>query len=115
MADQKTASGTRSAGPPFELGIVEPTDAPTGAEGDSWCRYTITQGPNTITGYRQGSVTAVKKAVLAEVAEMNERRGGQKGRVHIKLSKEFLWLNYLIMEIILFKRIICNCSLNSAF
>ena len=88
MAEQKAASGSSSSGPPFELGTVESTEAPAGTEGDSWCRYTITQGPNTITGYRQGSVTGVKKAVLAEVAEMNERRVGQKGRVHIKLSKE---------------------------
>ena len=88
MAEQKKERDPNSLSPPFELGIVEPTDTPQGAEGSSWCRYTITQGPNTITGYRQGSITAVKKAVLADIVDLNERRLGQKGRVHIKLSKE---------------------------
>jgi len=73
---------------PFELTAVERTKGPEGGDGENWCRYTIVQGPNTITGYRQGSMRAVKKAVTLIVADLNERRRGRTGRVHLRHSSK---------------------------
>jgi hypothetical protein len=86
-AAAKTTS-TRVLEESFELGHVERTQAPDGGAGQSWFRYTITQGPNTITGYRQGSQKAVSKAVKDIVIELNERRNGKKGRVHLTPSRK---------------------------
>jgi len=72
----------------FQLGDIERAQAPDGGAGQSWFRYTITQGPNTITGYRQGSQRAVSKAVKDIVFELNERRNGKKGRVHLTPSRK---------------------------
>ncbi|MGI9344216.1 MAG: hypothetical protein ACR2QV_15395 [Gammaproteobacteria bacterium] len=67
---------------------VEKSKAPDGGDGKDWFRYTITQGGNTITGYRQGSQRAVTKAVKQIVLDLNERRGGKKGRVHLTPSRK---------------------------
>ena len=72
----------------FQLDNIERAQAPDGGAGQSWFRYTITQGPNTITGYRQGSQRAVSKAVKDIVVELNERRRGKKGRVHLTPSRK---------------------------
>jgi hypothetical protein len=72
----------------FQLGPVEKAKAPDGGDGADWFRYTIQQGPNTITGYRQGSQRAVTKAVKEIVVELNERRNGKKGRVHLTPSRK---------------------------
>ena len=72
----------------FQLDNIERAQAPDGGDGQGWFRYTITQGPNTITGYRQGSQRAVSKAVKEIVLELNERRSGKKGRVHLTPSRK---------------------------
>ena len=72
--------------PPFAVGIIESVKPPAEGEGKYWCKYTIVQGTNTITGYRQGGVKAVKKAVGEIVADMNQRRMGKRGRVHLTPS-----------------------------
>jgi hypothetical protein len=69
--------------PPFSVGVIESSEAPAAGAGKYWCKYTIVQGPNTITGYRQGGVREVKKAVGDIVADMNQRRMGKRGRVHL--------------------------------
>ena len=69
--------------PPFSIGQVESTEPPAEGAGKYWCKYTIVQGSNTITGYRQGGVKAVRKAVNEIVADMNQRRMGKRGRVHL--------------------------------
>lgn len=74
--------------PPFSLGQVESIDPPEEGAGKYWCKYTIVQGHNTITGYRQGGVKAVRKAVTAIVADMNQRRMGKRGRVHLTSSSK---------------------------
>jgi len=71
------------AGEPFELSGVEETAAPVEGDAGNWFRYTITQGENVITGFRKGSRTAVTRAVKAIVADLNERRAGRRGRVHL--------------------------------
>ncbi len=73
---------------PFKLDKIEHSKAPDGGEGQNWFRYTITQGPNTINGYRQGSQRAVTMAVKEIIVELNERRGGKKGRVHLTASRK---------------------------
>ena len=72
--------------PPYQTTSIEPTDAPDGGQGDNWYRYTISQGRNTITGYRRGTLRTVKRAVKEIVVELNERRSGRRGRVHLTPS-----------------------------
>ena len=72
----------------YKLDQIEKSKAPDGGDGKDWFRYTITQGDNTITGYRQGSQRAVTKAVKQIVVDLNERRGGKKGRVHLTPSRK---------------------------
>ena len=70
----------------FELVSLTPSVAPVGGEGENWFEYRISQGPNVITGYRQGSTKSVKEAVQEIVAQLNERRVGKPGRVHLTRS-----------------------------
>ena len=72
----------------FELGDIKRTKAPDGGGGQDWYRYIITQGPNKITGYRQGSQRTVTRAVKDIILELNERRNGKKGRVHLTPSRK---------------------------
>ena len=74
--------------PPFSIGQIESVAPPSEGEGKYWCKYTIVQGPNTITGYRQGGVKAVRKAVNEMIADMNQRRMGKRGRVHLTSSSK---------------------------
>ena len=68
------------------MGKVESVEPPSDGAGKFWCKYTIVQGHNTITGYRQGGVKAVKAAVAVIIADMNQRRMGKRGRVHLTSS-----------------------------
>lgn len=72
----------------YQLDQIEKARAPHGGDGKDWFRYTITQGQNTITGYKQGSQRAVTKAIKQIVVDLNERRGGKKGRVHLTPSRK---------------------------
>ena len=73
-------------GEPFKLASVLDTEPPTGTEGSNWHRYVITQGESTIVGYRQGTRRAVKLAIEEIVVQLNERRVGKAGRVHLTPS-----------------------------
>lgn len=73
---------------PYELKAVKKTDAPTGSQGDNWIRYEITQGTNVITGYRQGSVKAIKQVAEDIVVGLNERRSPNRGRVQLTQLKK---------------------------
>jgi hypothetical protein len=79
---------TRQLAESFELNDIKRAKAPDGGTGQDWHRYIITQGPNKITGYRQGSQRAVTQAVKEIVLELNERRNGKKGRVHLTPSRK---------------------------
>jgi hypothetical protein len=74
--------------PPFSIGEIESTEPLAEGVGKYWCKYTIVQGTNTITGYRQGGVKAVRLAVGEIVADMNQRRMGKRGRVHLTPSSK---------------------------
>ena len=71
----------------YEIVSVQPTEPPSDMEGSNWHSYVIVQGSNTIRGYRQGSLTSVRKAVKDLVLRLNERRAGKRGRVHIVMPK----------------------------
>jgi hypothetical protein len=87
VVPDKVANG-RAETPPFSIGFVESAKPPSEGEGKYWCKYTIVQGTSTITGYRQGGVKAVRKAVNEIVADMNQRRMGKRGRVHLTPSSK---------------------------
>ncbi len=70
---------------PYEIVSVRQAKPPLGAQGTDWYHYEIVQGPNTIHGYRQGNLEAVTIAVEENVAQLNERQLGKRGRVHIAL------------------------------
>ncbi len=66
----------------FELTSVVTEKPPSGVEGIGWHRYVITQGKNTITGHRQGSLKGVTVAVEEILVRLN-RRAHLKRRVHL--------------------------------
>jgi len=68
---------------PFEMASLKKADAPDGTDGKNWYKYVINQGPNQIVGYRQGSHQDVKEAVEGIVVNLNQRRSGKPGRVHL--------------------------------
>jgi len=70
----------------YEIVSVEPTDPPTDMGGTDWYCYIIEQGNNTIRGYQKGSLRAVTKSVEEIVVQLNERRFGKRGRVHLDMS-----------------------------
>ncbi len=72
----------------YRLVHIEKAGTPEGCAGKDWFRYTITQGVNKITGYKQGSQRAVTKSVKEIVFELNERRAGKKSRVHLTPSRK---------------------------
>ena len=72
----------------YQLEMIEKSGTPEGCNGKDWFRYTITQGVNKITGYKQGSQRAVTKDVKDIVIELNDRRAGKKGRVHLTPSRK---------------------------
>ncbi len=67
---------------PYELKSILEEKALAGTEGIGWHRYVITQGKNTITGHRQGSLEGVTVAVEEILVQLNERRRHKQGRVH---------------------------------
>ncbi len=70
-------------GKPYGIVSIKRTEAPEGTEGKNWYSYVISQGPNIIQGYRQGSLRAVTEAVEEVVGQLNERRMGKRGRVNL--------------------------------
>ena len=71
----------------YEVVSVQPTEPPPDMEGSNWHSYVIVQGPNTIRGYRQGSLSSVRREVKDIVIRLNERRTGKRGRVQIVMPK----------------------------
>ena len=70
----------------YEIISVEPAEAPHDMDGVDWHCYVIAQGANRIRGYRQGNLMSVTKSVENIVLQLNERRVGKRGRVHIDMS-----------------------------
>jgi hypothetical protein len=73
---------------PYELVSVQESTAPVGSEGAGWFSYRIAQGTNTITGYRQGTRTAIEAELRETVVALNERRSPRRGRVQLTQSRK---------------------------
>lgn len=69
----------------YKLLSIEPSEAPEEQDGENWFRYTIVQGENRIHGYRQGSLRTITKSVEELVGVLNDRRGGNRGRTHLRI------------------------------
>ncbi len=81
MTDESPALGQ-----PYEIVSVQRAEPPPGTEGTVWHRYEITQGTNTIEGWRQGNHKAVTAAVEEIVTQLNERRLHKRGRVGLVMT-----------------------------
>ncbi len=69
---------------PYEIVSVQRAEPPPGTKGSNWYRYVIAfEGTNTIHGCRQGGLNAVTRAVEENVAQLNERHWGNRGRVNL--------------------------------
>jgi hypothetical protein len=73
---------------PFEIVSIRSVAAPKGMPEADWHRYEISQGHNTIVGYRPGGAETVRDAVELIVLRLNLRRREGRGRVHIVLQSE---------------------------
>ncbi len=62
----------------YEIKSILKTDPPPGAEGSDWYRYEIAHGTNSISGYTQGSLEEVTKAMDENVVQLNERQFGKR-------------------------------------
>ena len=77
------ATETSAVIQPYEMVSVKRADPPEGTEGTGWHHYVISQGGNTISGFRQGSLKAVTAAVEEIILQLNERQMGKRGRVNL--------------------------------
>jgi hypothetical protein len=76
-------------GNPYQIVSIQKAETPPNGEGADWYDYEIVQGMHTIHGCRQGKLKAVTVAVEEIVAQLNERRFGKRGRVHlVSIPKE---------------------------
>jgi len=69
----------------YEIESVKSTEPPPDMDGTDWHCYVIVQGSNKIRGYRQGDRSSVVTAVEEIVLQLNARRFGKRGRVHVVL------------------------------
>jgi len=72
----------------FELSSINTTATPEGAPKATWYKYVITQGNNTILGQRPGTRKSVTAAVEEIVEQLNLRRAGKSGRVHLSSNRK---------------------------
>ncbi len=71
---------------PYEIVSVRRAKPPPGVVGSTWYRYVITQGTNTIEGWRQGNHKAVTEELEEIVTQLNERRLHKRGRVGLVMT-----------------------------
>ena len=86
--DSDTAVGELILPDPFEIVSIHSIAAPSGTSGSGWYRYEISQGINSIVGYRAGSSAGVREAVEQIVQDLNRRRRNKRGRVHVVLQSK---------------------------
>jgi hypothetical protein len=77
---------TSAMAQPYDMESVRRAKPPSGAEGADWHRYVITQGANRIYGFRKGNLQDVTSAVTEIVFQLNQRRLGKRGRVHLVIA-----------------------------
>ena len=77
---EKSAESQQS----YEMVSIHPADPPSGAAGSNWYGYVIAFGGlNNIRGFRQGKLSVVTDEVEELVAQLNQKRRGKYGRVHL--------------------------------
>lgn len=76
-------SGRTPNDEPYELVSLTKSSPPPGSDGNDWFSYLISQGTNTITGYRQGDLDAIEASLKETVVALNERRSPRRGRVQL--------------------------------
>jgi hypothetical protein len=64
----------------YRLESVAPVAAPDGGK-ETWYRYVIVQGTNTITGMRSGALSDLNPILLDMVERLNERAGKQRAKL----------------------------------
>jgi hypothetical protein len=74
--------GADNSATAYRLIDIVPTQPPDGSSGE-WFLYRISQGANTIKGYKSGSRYSVTNDVEQIVEVLNERRLVRRGRVHL--------------------------------
>lgn len=62
-------------------------DPPPESDASEWHSYVITQGDNTIRGYREGNLKVVTQAAEVICAQLNERRMGKRARAQLVIAK----------------------------
>lgn len=72
----------------FQISSIKTTEPPEGAPKATWYKYVITQGNNTILGQRPGTRKSVTAAVEEIVEQLNLRRAGKSGRVHLSSNRK---------------------------
>lgn len=70
----------------FEITSVSPMEPPNDAASSEWHSYVITQGDNTIRGFREGNLKTVTHAAEIIVAQLNERRMGKRARAQLVIA-----------------------------
>lgn len=82
------ATGEPELPDPFQIVSIRAVAPPPGTAGADWHRYEISQGKNTIVGYRIGAAEIVQEAVELIVDRLNMRRMHRRGRVHVVLHSK---------------------------
>lgn len=85
---QVPSAGELKLPDPYEIVSIRSVAAPSGMTGGDWHRYEISQGHNTIVGYRAGAADVVQEAVESIVQHLNMRRMISRGRVHVVLHSK---------------------------
>lgn len=73
----------------YHIVSIQKTDSPPGgADGSDWHRYEIAHGTNTISGYKQGKLDDVTRAVEENIEQLNERQFGKRARTEQSAAKK---------------------------
>ena len=70
----------------FVVASVLPMEPPQDSDASEWHSYVITQGDNTIRGYREGNLKTVSEAANVIVGQLNERRMGKRARAQLVIA-----------------------------
>lgn len=77
MPQDSTEPASYGLTDPYRIESITPAQAPSGSTG-LWHRYVITQGPNTITGLRPGTLAEITPLLGLLVEQLNLRRAGKR-------------------------------------
>ena len=68
----------------YEIVSIQRAEPPPDGKGSNWYRYVIAfEGNIAITGCRQGSLKDVTSGLIEMIAQLNERRRHNRGRVNL--------------------------------